>query len=440
MPNSSSNRSASVVRGIFTSLFARTLYVLAPLVTIPLALQQLGVSGYGAWSAALALTAITSFADLGLGVGLMTRLAEALTGRDYRRAKILVASAYCFVGTIVLLLVAALWLSTLWIDWARVIGGQGSTDGSIVVVTLSVFLANIIASLIVRVQYAAQEVARSNIWQSAASLVGIGGVIVAVALDVSSSMFVLMAGLGLPIVMLINTWWFFARGAGRYFRPSLKEFNWAESRALVALGSRFLVISMLISLTLSIDPLVVSHAAGLDAAAEYAIPAKIFAMLSTVTSALSIPLWTANVDALRLGDRAWLQRITLRMTLLSGGAVAICGVIGALAAPWVIAIWLDGTIAPSHLLLWGLAAVSTVQAIAAPMFMVQNAAEALRPQMIGYALLLTTLPVKWLVAIEYGPAWIPWITVAGYCLLIWPAAMWGYHQAMRGAELKGART
>ncbi|HCS61368.1 MAG TPA: hypothetical protein DIW46_08235 [Microbacterium sp.] len=424
-------RSATVFRGVLAALVSRGIYVLAPLVTIPLALQQLGVNGYGAWSAALALTAFTSFADLGLGVGLMTRLAGALADSDRDRARVLVASTYGMAAAIVALLIAALWSTAPWIDWAQIIGGSGPGDQAIVLITLTVFLLNVVAGLIVRIQYAAQQVALSNAWQSAASLMGIGGVLAAVALDVSSPIFVLMAGASQTFVTLVNAWWFFTFGAGREFRPSIRSFRGSESKALIRLGGRFLIISVLISLSMATDPLIIGNAVGLEAVAEYAVPAKIFAMLTTVVSAISIPLWTANVEALRVGDAAWVRRITQRMTVLSGGSVLVLAAVAVLLAPWVIATWLGGQIDPSVILLCGLGTVATVQAIAAPLFMVQNAAEVLLPQTIGYALLLLMVPIKWFVVVGFGSEWIPWITVAGYCLFVWPTAVVGYRRAVR---------
>jgi O-antigen/teichoic acid export membrane protein len=420
-----------VSRGILAALVGRGLYVVAPLVTIPISLQHLGASDYGAWSAALALTAITSFADLGLGVGLMTRLAAALTDRDLGRARVLVTSAYGVATGIVAVLLAALWGSAAVVDWAALIGGRGQSDENIVLVTLSVFLFNVVAGLIVRVQYAAQQVALSNAWQSAASLMGIAGVLAAVALDVSSPVFVLIAGASQTAVTVINTLWFFSRGGGRQYRMSPRAFNGAEGRALIGLGSRFLFITVLISLTMSTDPLIISHTASLTAVTEYAIPAKIFSMLATVVSALSIPLWTANVEALRLGEWDWVQRITRKMTLLSGGVVLVLSGVAVLIAPWVIRTWLGGRIEPSVVLMVGLGLVALVQAVAAPIFMVQNAAEVLRPQTLGYLLLLLILPAKWLVVSAFGFEWIPWVTGIGYCLVVWPAAWIGYRRVLR---------
>lgn len=428
-------RSVTVGRGILAALVGRTLYVVAPLVTIPLAFQYLGASDYGAWSAALALTAFTSFADLGLGVGLMTRLAGALADRDHERARVLVTSAYGVSAGMVVVLLVGIWGSSVFVDWAAFIGGRGKTDEAIVLVTLSVFLVNVVAGLIVRVQYAAQQVALSNAWQSIASLAGIGGVLVAVWLEVNSPIFVLMVGASQTIIAVVNTAWFFAVGRGSTYRISPRMFDGVEGRALIGLGSRFLSISVLISLAMSTDPLIVGHAAGLAEVPAYAIPAKIFSMLATVVGALSIPLWTANVEALRAGDYVWVQRITRKMTLLSGGVVLALSAVTVLLAPWVVETWLKGHIEPPIILMMGFAAVSIVQAIAAPFFMVQNAAEILRPQTVGYLLLLLTFPLKWVITSTFGYVWIPWVTVVGYCLLIWPAAWVGYKRALRKEEI-----
>ena len=406
----------------------------SPLLVVPLALQQLGVVGYGAWSAALSLTAIAGFADLGLGVGLMTRLAGALAKKDYIQARVLTSTTYGVTTIVFLILMGVLWLSINWVDWASVIGGRGDTHRNVVLITLSIFLLNIVVNLIVRIQYASQQIGLSNLWQSAASVAGVLGVLTAVGLDVTAPLFVFLAGASQTFVLALNTMFFFRFGKGRDFRPSLRFFAIGESRELVSLGSRFLLISFLMALSTSLDSFIIGNAAGLEVVATYAVPARIFGVVSVIASAFSIPLWPAHVDALNSGDYSWVRRATRRMTLVSGAAVALVSVLVVFVTPWAFDVWLDGKIQVMSIMLWGFAFLATVQAFSGPVFMVQNAAEVLVPQTIAYSLLLFTVPIKWLVAGQGDIEMIPWITVVGYLVLVIPAALNGYSKALRLAN------
>lgn len=429
-----SQRSSEVLRGVLASLLSRALYVFAPLLVVPLALQQLGVGGYGAWSAALSLTAIAGFADLGLGVGLMTKLAGALAKNDYGQARVLTSTTYLIAIVVFSTLLSCLWLSVIWVDWAAVIGGRGNLDRNVVLITLSVFLFNIVVNLIVRVQYASQQIGLSNLWQSIASIAGVLGVLSAVLLNVTAPVFVLLAGASQTFVLVLNTLYFFLLGKGKDFRPSLRFCRIEESRELISLGSRFLLISFLMTLSMSLDSFIIGNAAGLEVVTTYAIPARIFGVLSVIASAFSIPLWPANVEALRSGDSLWVRRTTYRMTLISGAAVLFFSILAVILTPWVFDVWINGKVQALPIMLWGFALLVTVQALSGPVFMVQNAAEILLPQTIAYLLMLFTLPLKWLVANQQNIELIPWITLAGYVVLVVPAALTGYSKALRFAS------
>lgn len=434
-----SSRSRRLVIGMSASAISRGLAALAPLITVPVSLQFLGVSGYGAWSAALALTAFTAFADLGIGAGLMTKLSAALATDNLGLAKRLVSSAYVAVVSLIAALLGLLWVSQSFVDWATVVGGDGSRDdgdvSAIALITISAFLINAAAMLIVRVQYAAQQVPASNVWQAAGSLAGIAAIYIAAGVSEDKSEFVAVAAFTPAAIAIINTVYFFAFGPGRTWRPEFHGFHWTETRELAKIGSKFLIISVLMAASLSTDSWIIAHAVSLEAVTEFSIPARVFAVIGTAVSVLSIPLWPANAEALSNGDLDWVRRTTHRMTVIAPVVVAILAIVGVLIAPTALDWWLGGSVQPSLVLLSGLGAWSLVQAVVAPMFMVQNAVGVLRPQIVGYTALLAAIPLKWFVAGHWGYEWLPFTAVACYVAIIWPTAWFGYRRSMKLAAV-----
>lgn len=441
-PTDGTVRSRRLLRGVTSSVLSRGLAALAPLVTVPIALNQLGAEGYGAWSAALALTAFAVFADLGLGVGLMTRLAKALAHGDPAESRSLVSSGYAAVGSLVAVLMVALMTSTYVLDWAAIVGGERGDRGveNIVVVTIALFLANAVVSLIVRIQYAAQQIERSNLWQAAGALAGVAAVLLSTIIAPGHVGFILLAT-GTPILVgLVNTAAYFC-GSGKSFAPRLFAVSPSHAASLIRLGARYLLISSLMGVALSTDNWIVGQTHSLAEVPEFAIPARVFALLGVLTSIITVPLWPTNVEAMQQGDSAWVEATTKRMVWIATGAVGLSAIAFVIAAPRAISWWLDGGIEPPMTLLAGLGVWAVVQATVAPLFMVQNAAEVLMPQIVGYAVLLLVLPLKWLVSTRAGFEWIPWVSVLGYLVIIWPIALRGYRSALqsvvvstRGAE------
>lgn len=436
LPNAAQarNRVAQVRAGIITSTLSRGAAAVAPIITVPIALEALGKDHYGAWSAALAMTALAVFADLGLGAGLMTRLSGAIAVGDSELSRKLVSTAYACLTAAVSVLLVGLWFSGALLDWGSFLAGssgRGDHDIEVIVLlTLSAFLLNVVASLIVRVQYAVGHMGRSNLWQASATCLGVVGMFLAAQLDASGAAFVAVAAFITPTVALLNTLTFFRSKVGSPLRPQVGAADFDTARGLMSLGLGFLAITVLMGLSISIDTWIVGRVSSLTDAADFSVTLRVFAVIGTSVSILSIPLWPSHAAALSSGDVQWVRRVTRRMLVLSPLIVCLVSVAAVLLFPHVIPIWLGQEFRISKPLLWGFACWNVVQAIAAPLFMVQNAAGVLRPQLLGYLALLVVIPAKWVVVETLNFSWVPFVTVVGYTLFILPAAIVGYRAAL----------
>ena len=98
---------------------AKCLSFASILISVPLTVHYLGVERYGLWMTITSLVVVLSFADLGLGNGLLNAIAVASARSDRRAAQIAVSSAFFMLlgTTIVLGLVCALTFPH--IDWGK---------------------------------------------------------------------------------------------------------------------------------------------------------------------------------------------------------------------------------------------------------------------------------------------------------------------------------
>lgn len=428
-------RTRRLVSGILTAALSRGTAAIVPIITVPLALTALGATQYGAWAAALAFTGFVTFADLGVGAGLMTALPAAIAKGDFARARRYVTTAYLALGLVSFVALAVIWALRWVLDWGFVIGGREALGDSaielIVLVTLSGFALNITAMLIVRVQQAAQQIGRSNIWQTVGSLAGLAAMLVAANAGVHGAAFVAVAAFVPTAVSVLNSILFFRTDLGRNLSPRPDSFEWSVARSLMSIGARFLLITLLMGVSLGSDAWIVAHAASLTDVPAYAIPARIFGVIGTAVSVLTVPLWPTTAHAIASGDFAWAARATRRLSIITPAIVGAVSVAAALLGPSLIDWWLQGQVRIDPVLLWGFAVWNIVQAVVGPIFMVQNAVGVLRPQIVGYALLLLVVPAKWLTVAYLGTTWVPYVTTVAYCLAIWPAAVVGYRRAVR---------
>ena len=438
-------RARTLAGGMVTTVVNRGIYALIPLLAIPVGMEQLGAEGFGAWVTALSTASLITFADLGIGTGLMTRLGagadSATLSAEPRRQ---VSSAYAVVSVISGTCLMLLLISGVVLDWGALLNAEspGSSVEHIAIITLSAFICNMIASLITRIQYGVGQQARSNLWLAAGNVSVLLSILTVSTFSESPSLFIWMAAYAPVVLALINTIHFFRfTEMGRRLSPRFGDISLREMRALLALGRRFVVVSVLMTVTIAADPWIVARTSDLASVPDYVIPYRIFALFGSISVLLALPLWPLHARAVASGDVAWIRRITRKMTILCGLVAAAGAVLAFALAPMLLESSLPGVEhVDFHLWLWlGLAAWWLAQTVASPSFMVQNGAEVLGPQTLGYGLSLLAIPMKWGVSESLGYQWIPWIGLAFYCLVIWPCCRVGYRRSLELAARNQAK-
>jgi O-antigen/teichoic acid export membrane protein len=430
-------RNRRLTSGILTSVVSRGIAAVVPLVMVPLTLSYLGTQLYGLWMAVAALTGMAAFADLGLGNGLMTKLAPCYASGETSTARSYISNAYVMVASLAVTIVIALWALSGSIPWVSLFNVDDSAVAlhatGIATICLSAFLLNVPLSLVYRVQYAYQRVGQANIWQATGSLWSIALVIGAVQLQLSPELVVMAAVIGPPLSNMLNSLWLFRRQLPE-IAPRLQHVDRDRANLLLSLGGRFLLLTVVMSLAMNADNLVIANVLGLGSVTTFSVPARLFAQLGLLVSLVNLPLWPANGEALARGDVDWVRRITARMTLASALAVAAPGLVLVLAGDRLLSAWLGLDIGASQLLMAGLAAWWVMLAAISPRFMVQNSAGVVMPQLLGWSLyLLLSVPLKLWAAASFGVDAVPLVGVVVYAFVVLPAAIWGYRRAMSEA-------
>ena len=301
---SATRRSKSLRRGIIGSIIGRGFAVLAPLLLIPVMLNYLGPTYAGLWMTLIAVAALATFADLGLGNGLMTRLPPALAADDLSLARRLVSSAYAVLGSVALGIIALLWLTMPLGLWARVFDPKGDANSDAVnllaVVCLTAFTVNVPCSLVVRMFYATQRAASASISQALASVAPVLPVLVAVSLDAGPSAVVVSSVAAGPIVNIVSTFWFFFWIAPA-LKPSRKCTSGESVSEMLRLGGQFFALTVILVVSNSLDNAVIARVLGLAVVTAFAVPARVFLQLGSLVSLINVPLWAANADALSRG-------------------------------------------------------------------------------------------------------------------------------------------
>jgi O-antigen/teichoic acid export membrane protein len=424
-----------------TAAFNRGVRLAVPVILIPATLGYLGADFYGLWMAVVALVGMTVFADLGLGAGLMTKLAPCRATGDLDRARRYVSSAYVLLAATAVGLCALLWLVSDAIPWAAIFNATGTTaavDARAVALTcLTVFLLNVPLSLVSSVRYAYGQVVSSNLWQAAGGAMALPLALAAVHYDLGPVAVVAACVAGPVVVNGVNNLWTYGRGLpGLAPRPGLVDR--AVVRELLGLSGMFVMVIIVMTAADNADNLVVAHTLGLADVTAFAVPAKLFTLFGALVSLVNLPLWPAHGEALARGDLAWVRRTVRRMTWASLLAAAAVAAVLVATGDAVLRAWVSSTLDTDPWLLGGFALWWVMLATVSPVFMVQNGAGVVRPQLLGYSLyLVMSVPAKWYCAVRFGPTAIPYAGVAAYALTVLPTAVHGYRRALATGRAEG---
>ena len=391
---SATGRAAERHRRIALSAVASSLAwatsLVAAFVIVPVALHHLGSEVYGVFATITAMAGLVGWADLGLGNGLISEVADA-EGRDDHAS---VARAVSTAFFALLLLAAALALvfaaAYPFVPWPSVFNVSGDAATG-VGAAAAAFAAGVLLAMplgvVQRTEIGMQETFVASAWQALGSALGLVGVVVAVAVGASLPYLVLALAVAPATALAANGVQLFYRRRS-WLRPSLKRVNRDTARSLLRIGSLFFVLQIAVAVAYESDALVLTQILGPSAVTTFSVTMRVFLVVPTLAGFVLAPLWPAYGEAISRGDAQWVRR-TLRRALRAGiGLSVVCAAILALVARPFIDVWAG--FRPPFLLIAAASIWVIVMTTAAVLATFLNSARVVRPQVVLALLMMVT--------------------------------------------------
>lgn len=365
------------------SVAARLISIAVAFLSVPLVLHHLGPEKYGVWVTMLSIVAMLSFADFGVGAGLVNALAAAFAADDVVSIQRDISSGLCAVIVIAAILLSGLLAAWPIVDWGAIFRvGHGSAAASINLAILFFgisFCASIPVALIQRVQLSLQLGAQSAAWQIASSALLLGALVAVIMADGDLPALILTY-LGVPILVgVANNIHFFAGRASR-IRPRIRSVVPSRAIFFIQSGFWFLLIQLGNSVIAGALPLIISRVIGPSAVPDYSVPERLGNLVVMLVVIYVQPIWPAYREAAHRGDMGWVRQMYYKTSVRIGFVAGLLLLALSFVARPIMLIWVGPTIKTSALVVIGICIYKFVESFTWQNAMLMNGLEVLKFQ------------------------------------------------------------
>ena len=416
----SKERYRKVILTVGWSFVSKGVTTLTALVSVPLAVHYLGAERYGLWMTISSTVAFLSFADLGLGNGLLNAISKA-DGLGSKHSVLTAVSSSFFMLTSIAFLLAAIFLSIYpFLSWGKLFNVSSSIAvaevGPSVVILAVVFFVNLPLGIVQRIQMGFQDGYSAHLWQALGALLGLLGVLISIYFQAGLPWLILAAAAGPLLATCMNGVHLFGFKKPQLL-PRWKYFDFATSRELSIVGGIFFCLQMFALFgNSSIDNIVIAHSLGASAVAKYSVVQRLFSV-TLVAQYFLAPLWPAFGEAMARRDYVWARRALTRAIRLSLGMGMLVGVILLIFGKWFISIWVGPNYIPSISLLLGFVFWGLVNCYMGSISTFLNSGSLVGKQMFFFGLASMVSLLLKIIGVKYfGVEGVVWATVLGYGL------------------------
>jgi O-antigen/teichoic acid export membrane protein len=418
-----------------TAAVARVISLGTMVISVPLTMHYLGGERYGLWMAIGSVIAVMSFADLGLGNGLLNAIADANGRNDREQAQRAVSSTLFILTGIGLLLgvvFAAVYPLINWPGLFRVETARAASEvGPAMAALMCCFLVSLPLSVAQRVQLGYQEGFANNLWQAAGSLMSLGAILLAVYYKLGL-VWLVLAMSGSPAVALLLNGLVLFGWQKRWLLPRWRNFSRQIALTICRAGLMFLVLQITVAVLYSADNIIIIRILGPEAVPAYSVPQRMFVVVSMLLSFVLAPLWPAYGEAIASGDIGWVRR-TLHRSLVISAVTSLAASLALIClGQWILWIWVRGSVTASWMLLLGLGLWTVASSIGNALGSLMNNGRLIKFQSINAGVVaILAITAKIFGCWHYGIEGVIWAGTIAYVIVALLPSMWKVRRFFR---------
>ncbi len=289
------------------------------LLIVPLTLSYLGQERYGLWVTISSFMLFVSFADLGLGLGLINEVAKFSVSNNKKDFKIAVSSSFYVLIYLCVLITIIFGIIYFTTDWQNLLNLESYSAKNELNLSLIIFyfilLSNIPLSVIPRIYEGFQKGYMFQKWSILGSFVSFIAILLCIFFEGSLPWLIFCSNCGQFFAFFMSGKILFFK-TNRYLKPQYKYFRLDVSKRILKKGFTFFLLTLFSLIANSSDNIIIAKNIGISYVAEYDILKRVF-MFSMFTAFFIQPLWPAFGNALASGDLKWAKKTMNKAILIS---------------------------------------------------------------------------------------------------------------------------
>lgn len=312
------DRTKTVKKNIIYSVLLRFVGISLTFILLPLTVHYLTAVEYGVWVTLFTVMNWVNFLDVGLGLGLRNKLAEAVSKNNLEAIKTYLSTglfAMLIMGT---MLLAVFFIGINFFNMQEIYNTKSISEIELYKCTLfaGIFvIISFVLSVINQIYYAYQKAAYTGLIQVIYNSIMLG-IVYYLTLQPNHSLFnfILSFGISMLISRIIFICIFFIKNM-----EILPKKNYIKLKAfkdICNLGIKFFVIQITNIILFSSSNIFITQCLGPEHVRAYDVVYKIFSIVIIIHGLISAPLWNAYTDAYVKKDFIWLNKIVKKMVYL----------------------------------------------------------------------------------------------------------------------------
>lgn len=318
--NSGNKRTTKIKQNALMSLAVMVLSNIVSFMLVPIVIGYLDVTKYGIWLTINSTLAWVFLLDLGLSGGLRTRLAQSLALHDLDDANVLINTAYASIAGIMIIIAAAYFFISPYIDWVKLFNAPEALVKEINTLMLLVivfFLARFLLQIVNGMFSAVQHNSVANIISFCSQLLALG-LIMLLGKYLSGSLFWIgfIYSAAPCFVFLVFTLVFFS--IFRQFKLNPKLIRFSALKRILHIGVFEFVDQIAFIVLLSATNLIIVQVSSPTEVVKFNVTMRVFGLFLTVYTLATNPLIPAFTEAYTLNDDVWIKKVLAQTNRLFG--------------------------------------------------------------------------------------------------------------------------